>query len=70
MLYNITELKGMPRVFNLNNKTTLRLYARQSVSLSNELVKSPEITSAEKLGHISVVKIDDETTKKSKGGKK
>lgn len=69
-MYKITELKGMPRVFNLSNKTTLRLYARQSVSLSNELVESPEITSAKRLGHISVVKIDDETTKKSKGGKK
>lgn len=72
-MYKITELKGVPRVFNLNNNSSLRLYAHQSISLSNELTESLEIVGAEKLGHISVVKIDEETieaTKKNKGGKK
>lgn len=71
-MYKITELKGVPRVFNLNNNSSLRLYAHQSISLSNEITESLEIVSAEKLGHISVVKIEEtsETTKKNKGGKK
>lgn len=71
-MVKITERVGKAHVFNLNNGTALRLYARQSQSLSNALADSPEIVSAEKMGLISLVEVEKEKTetKKTKGGKK
>lgn len=72
-MFNVTELKGVPHTFNLNNGSSLRIYAYQTIPLKNALADSPEIVSAEKLGLISVVEVADKKeaeTKKSKGGKK
>lgn len=76
IMFNVIEQKGVPHVFNLNNGKSLRIYAYQTIPLSNALAESPEIVSAEKLGLISLVEVTEEKpvksteTKKTKGGKK
>ena len=73
-MFNVTDIKGKAHVFNLNNGKSLRVYARQTVPLSNALAESPEIVSAVNLGLISLVEVAEEKevteTKKNKGGKK
>ena len=75
-MFNVIERKGVPHTFNLNDGSTLRVYAYQAVPLSNALAESPEIVSAEKIGLISLVKVTEENPvakteiKKTKGGKK
>lgn len=69
-MFNVTELKGVPHAFTLNDGSSLRIYAYQTIPLKNALADSPEIVSAEKLGLISVVEVEDAETKKAKGGKK
>lgn len=73
-MFNVTENKGRSHVFNLNKGKTLRVYARQTVPLSEALAESPEIVSAVKMGLISLVKVAEEKevteTRKTKGGKK
>ena len=71
-MVKIIELKNRSHTFNLNDKRTLRLYAKQSVEISDSLAESPEIVGAvrDKIIRLEKVKTKTESNKEEKGGKK